>query len=117
LAAPTPAKFETASIAVSALREADLTGAEGIFRLAFGTFLGSSQPETFWSDRDYFGHVGQPIQCPPLEPSATDVWSAAILLFRGAPWASWARSQFIRSFGTKASAGSSWTPSLTGWIN
>jgi N-acetylglutamate synthase-like GNAT family acetyltransferase len=53
LAAPTPAKLETASITVSALREADLTGAEGIFRLAFGTFLGSSQPETFWSDRDY----------------------------------------------------------------
>jgi GNAT superfamily N-acetyltransferase len=31
----------------------DLPEAERIFRLAFGTFLGAPNPETFWADRDY----------------------------------------------------------------
>jgi GNAT superfamily N-acetyltransferase len=38
---------------VSALNENDLPEAERIFRLAFGTFLGVAEPETFWGDRDY----------------------------------------------------------------
>jgi GNAT superfamily N-acetyltransferase len=41
------------SIVVRPLPESGLPSAEAIFRLAFGTFLGSPQPETFWSDRDY----------------------------------------------------------------
>ena len=39
--------------AVSTLDEKDLPEAERILRLAFGTFLGAPDPETFWSDRDY----------------------------------------------------------------
>ena len=31
----------------------DLPEAERILRVAFGTFLGAPNPETFWSDRDY----------------------------------------------------------------
>jgi GNAT superfamily N-acetyltransferase len=38
---------------VSKLNEKDLPEAERILRLAFGTFLGAPDPETFWSDRDY----------------------------------------------------------------
>jgi ribosomal protein S18 acetylase RimI-like enzyme len=38
---------------VSALEEQDLPEAGRILRLAFGTFLGAPDPETFWSDRDY----------------------------------------------------------------
>jgi GNAT superfamily N-acetyltransferase len=38
---------------VSPLAEKDLPEAERILRLAFGTFLGAPEPETFWSDRDY----------------------------------------------------------------
>jgi GNAT superfamily N-acetyltransferase len=38
---------------ISPLGERDLPEAERIFRLAFGTFLGVPEPETFWSDRDY----------------------------------------------------------------
>jgi GNAT superfamily N-acetyltransferase len=38
---------------VSALTQKDLPEAERIVRLAFGTFLGAPDPETFWSDRDY----------------------------------------------------------------
>jgi ribosomal protein S18 acetylase RimI-like enzyme len=38
---------------VSALDEKDLPEAARILRLAFGTFLGAPDPETFWSDRDY----------------------------------------------------------------
>src|SRR5262249_17454906 len=55
LAAPTrdAAQLETTIITIGALRQADLTSAEEEFRFAFGTFLGSSQPKTFWSDRDY----------------------------------------------------------------
>jgi GNAT superfamily N-acetyltransferase len=39
--------------AVSPLDEKDLPEADRILRLAFGTFLGAPDPETFWSDRDY----------------------------------------------------------------
>jgi GNAT superfamily N-acetyltransferase len=39
--------------AVIKLREEDLPEAERIFRLAFGTFIGVPEPETFWADRDY----------------------------------------------------------------
>jgi GNAT superfamily N-acetyltransferase len=38
---------------IAPLAEADLPEAERVFRLAFGTFLGVPDPETFWSDRDY----------------------------------------------------------------
>jgi len=38
---------------VSALEEQDLPAAGRILRLAFGTFLGAPDPESFWSDRDY----------------------------------------------------------------
>ncbi len=31
----------------------DLPAAQRIFRVAFGTFLGAPDPETWWSDRDY----------------------------------------------------------------
>ena len=35
------------------LTERDLPTAQGILRLAFGTFLGAPDPSTFWADRDY----------------------------------------------------------------
>jgi GNAT superfamily N-acetyltransferase len=38
---------------VRALAETDLPEAARIFRIAFGTFIGVPNPETFWSDRDY----------------------------------------------------------------
>src|SRR5277367_1483880 len=38
---------------IAPLAEQDLPEAERIFRVAFGTFLGVPEPETFWSDRDY----------------------------------------------------------------
>jgi len=38
---------------VTALSEKDLPEAARIIRLAFGTFLGAPDPETFWTDRDY----------------------------------------------------------------
>ncbi|MER8537555.1 GNAT family N-acetyltransferase [Mesorhizobium sp. M1005] len=41
------------SMVIRTLAETDLPEAERIFRLAFGTFLGAPEPETFWSDRDY----------------------------------------------------------------
>jgi GNAT superfamily N-acetyltransferase len=37
---------------IGALAERDLPAAERIFRVAFGTFLGVPDPETFWTDRD-----------------------------------------------------------------
>ena len=39
--------------AVGPLDEKDLPEAGRILRLAFGTFLGAPDPETFWGDRDY----------------------------------------------------------------
>jgi len=38
---------------VSKLDEKDLPEAARIVRLAFGTFIGAPDPETFWADRDY----------------------------------------------------------------
>lgn len=40
-------------VSVRPLRESDLPTAAGIFRLAFGTFLGLPDPLQFWADRDY----------------------------------------------------------------
>jgi GNAT superfamily N-acetyltransferase len=40
-------------VLVRALREEDLSAAERIFRVAFGTVLGAPEPEAFWADRDY----------------------------------------------------------------
>jgi len=38
---------------IGPLDDKDLPEAERILRLAFGTFLGAPDPETFWSDWDY----------------------------------------------------------------
>ena|SRR2546421_5734613 len=49
---------------VNRLHQKDLPEAARIVRLAFGTFLGAPDPETFWADRDYVygrqaaAHVG-----------------------------------------------------------
>jgi ribosomal protein S18 acetylase RimI-like enzyme len=39
--------------AVARLQEKDLPEAARIVRVAFGSFLGAPDPETFWADRDY----------------------------------------------------------------
>lgn len=41
------------SATIRALTRADLPEAARICRVAFGTFLGTPDPETFWDDRDY----------------------------------------------------------------
>jgi GNAT superfamily N-acetyltransferase len=52
---------EAGQPAVIKLREQDLPEAERILRVAFGTFIGVPEPETFWADRDYvYGR-----QCAP----------------------------------------------------
>src|SRR6516164_293694 len=44
---------------IRALTEADLSEAQRILRVAFGTFLGAPDPEQFWSDLDYvYGRFG-----------------------------------------------------------
>ncbi|MGH2712748.1 MAG: GNAT family N-acetyltransferase, partial [Thermoleophilaceae bacterium] len=43
----------SATVTVRPLAETDLAGADRIFRLAFGTFLGMPQPEMFGGDADY----------------------------------------------------------------
>jgi GNAT superfamily N-acetyltransferase len=52
----TTATAETAKASlpvIGALGENDLPEAARIVRLAFGSFLGAPDPETFWTDRDY----------------------------------------------------------------
>ena len=47
------------SAIIRPLTNADLPGAERVFRVAFGTFLGAPDPENFWTDRDYvYGRFG-----------------------------------------------------------
>ena len=51
---PTPAaRKESPAVSVRPMEEKDLMEARRIFRLAFGTFLGVSDPENFWADREY----------------------------------------------------------------
>jgi GNAT superfamily N-acetyltransferase len=42
-----------AEVSIAPLAEKDLPEAARIVRVAFGTFLGAPDPETFWTDRDY----------------------------------------------------------------
>jgi len=49
----TPAQGNSMKVSVRAMEEADLNEARRIFRLAFGTFLGVPEPDTFWADREY----------------------------------------------------------------
>lgn len=58
------------SVAIRALAETDLPEAERIFRLAFGTFLGVPEPETFMSDRDY---VRKGWQAPHVAAFAAEI--------------------------------------------
>ena len=44
---------ELASVSVRPMREPDLAEARRIFRVAFGTFVGAPNPESFWADREY----------------------------------------------------------------
>ena len=44
---------KTSRPVVSKLDEKDLPEAARIVRLAFRTFLGAPDPDTFWTDRDY----------------------------------------------------------------
>jgi hypothetical protein len=60
---------------IGPLDDKDLPEAERILRLAFGTFLGAPDPETFWSDRDYvYGrqqspHAGSASSATAILPS------------------------------------------------
>ncbi len=49
----TPADPPRPQPAIAPLAERDLPQAERIVRVAFGTFLGAPDPESFWADRDY----------------------------------------------------------------
>ena len=41
------------NVSIRPMEEADLKEVRRIFRVAFGTFLGAPEPETFWADREY----------------------------------------------------------------
>jgi len=41
------------AVSVRPMLQTDLPEAARIFRVAFGTFLGAADPETFWADQDY----------------------------------------------------------------
>jgi hypothetical protein len=42
----------TSNVSIRAMHRTDLEESRKIFRLAFGTFLGVSEPERFWADRE-----------------------------------------------------------------
>jgi GNAT superfamily N-acetyltransferase len=51
----TPAANRRSDVSVRPMAEADLSEAARIFRIAFGTFIGIPQPESFAADHDYIG--------------------------------------------------------------
>ena len=44
---------QASNVSIRAMHRTDLEEARKIFRLAFGTFLGVTEPEDFWADREY----------------------------------------------------------------
>jgi ribosomal protein S18 acetylase RimI-like enzyme len=44
---------QTIDISIRPMQQSDLEEARRIFRVAFGTFLGVPEPESFWADREY----------------------------------------------------------------
>ena len=50
---PSPLKSKQSGVTIRSLREQDLPAADRIMRLAFGTFLGMSDPLKFMGDADY----------------------------------------------------------------
>ena len=44
---------ELTSVSIRPMQELDLAEARRIFRIAFGTFVGAPDPESFWADREY----------------------------------------------------------------
>ena len=50
---PSPLKSKQSGVTIGSLREQDLPAADRIMRLAFGTFLGMSDPLKFMGDADY----------------------------------------------------------------
>ena len=48
-----PQSREAKNVSVRPMQQNDLEEARRIFRLAFGTFIGVPEPETFWGDREY----------------------------------------------------------------
>ena len=57
-------------VTIRPLQESELPAADKIFRLAFGTFLGLPEPETFWSDTDFLR--------PRWKADPTRVFAAAV---------------------------------------
>lgn len=52
MSTPSPAT-ELSNVLIRPMQEADLVEARQIFRVAFGTFIGLPEPETFAADREY----------------------------------------------------------------
>jgi GNAT superfamily N-acetyltransferase len=50
---PLSEKSAKQQIEIKPLTEADLDAADRVFRVAFGTFMGAPEPETFFGDADY----------------------------------------------------------------
>jgi hypothetical protein len=63
-AATVDARTPASQPRVAPLREEDLPEAARIIRVAFGTFLGASDPENFWTDRDYAFGRHPPVTSP-----------------------------------------------------
>jgi len=55
MVASTSSKKVSADISIRSMRKDDVSAARSIFQLAFGTFIGVPDPQTFWEDRDYVG--------------------------------------------------------------
>jgi hypothetical protein len=49
----TPSPGTELNVSARPMQEADLVEARRICRVAFGTFIGVSDPEAFWADREY----------------------------------------------------------------
>ena len=81
---------------IAPLSERDLPEAERIFRVAFGTFLGAPDPETFWADRDYVYGRSRAPHVAAFGATLMATWSAPTLPRDGAASAFSDQSRFVR---------------------
>jgi len=76
------------NITVRPLQETELSTADSIMRLAFGTFIGLPAPMSFMGDAAYVRNHGSPILRPLLLPRLPAKLSVQILQPTGAASAS-----------------------------
>ncbi len=96
-------------VTVRSLQESELDIADRIFRVAFGTFLGLPNPETFAGDSDVLRTRWKADPARVLLPRLMASWPGPMSPATGEAWGSSARSRSVLICGIRESPNVSWS--------